>query len=849
MSQAAWSVEKVVSDSRKTKQPDVLTTCLNDLALLSANVQDLSFNYQDQLDKATVLCFQAAYANPDNSEVWKRLGLLVETKSFFVSDPKERSDLMSEASAHFAHAARLEFAHSENKINGSDKPSPPLTLSDPYLSELLWLGRLRRGEVNLAEVVQRYTAENLDPTHRPEFWQERALLIQATQDPEKKQAELDEARESFKKLWATMPVEVPWRGLADKFGPQKFKKVEVLEAWADGLMTIANQEDDPEKRTALFLEALELYKPALKLPLDLFEFKALLGHLDQAELQAPNSDSLLAVWSFKDAVIEQIINKFPNDISLWAAWGRDYYARSSRQVDYRIWLSYFQMAGEKYQNYVSKNSKPIEALHEWSAHLENKIYPDLSYLNLPDDDDKLQRVKTILELSLEKYREALALEPDRLTSIRALSIILLKISTFKPEEEFNQLLDESNRLAILAISRDPNTAGAWLQKGMDALLFAQQAQPGFGARNRLTAEAFAAFNQYLLSRAGQIEDLRLMADRVWQASENIPALRPQGLKLLVDICQRLILLDPKDPDYRFALGLSLYRRLAASPNWPDDLIFANSLATREAYEQALNNFETGLELLSNLERAAPSSLSLGLDLEKEKTPRLWIRSGSPEEDFLSVDPGPGAALVSASFQDRFSTSVKSFLARLINISSPELLPPWHQYRLASLFRRIAASAYPTPIDQMAFFRLADLYLTNALTSLSSSIDISAGLDSNQAETDKKTPSLRSLILAEKGLLFSEMSLLVEKDSTFLISSAENIWSLAEKDSPGSSRYAKARWAAWKEDPKILSPLLNHTADEQVNLLWPSFSEARLEPSFRGLIDQHWFKAAWFGYRR
>jgi hypothetical protein len=161
---------------------------------------------------------------------------------------------------------------------------------------------------------------------------------------------------------------------------------------------------------------------------------------------------------------------------------------------------------------------------------------------------------------------------------------------------------------------------------------------------------------------------------------------------------------------------------------------------------------------------------------------------------------------------------------------------------------------------MAFFRLADLYLTWALTTITAS-DARIGpgqSQAGQAQTDQaqadpdgrpKSPSLRSLILAEKGLLFSEMSLLVKKDSPFLLQSAGQIWAQAEEDSPGASRYARARWAAWTEPPEVLAPLLAHTAEEQVNLLWPSFGEARLEPSFKGLIDAHWFKTAWFGYSR
>jgi hypothetical protein len=111
------------------------------------------------------------------------------------------------------------------------------------------------------------------------------------------------------------------------------------------------------------------------------------------------------------------------------------------------------------------------------------------------------------------------------------------------------------------------------------------------------------------------------------------------------------------------------------------------------------------------------------------------------------------------------------------------------------------------------------------------------------------PSLRSLILAERGLLLAEMSLLAKNDRDFLLQAAALNFDLAERDSPGSSRYSKARWAAWTESPENLALYLSHTVAEQYNLLWPSLSEARLEPAFRDLIDERWFKTAWFGYSR
>ncbi|MDR2300757.1 MAG: hypothetical protein LBF38_01750 [Deltaproteobacteria bacterium] len=895
----------------RSKPSAALMSCLTDDELLSAGEEALSRGYVERLDKVLVLCYQAGYENPEIPEIWKRLGVLAESKSFFVTDLKERLDLMDEAAGHFSHSARLEFERSNWEFLESDEGEKRVILTDPFLADLIWLGRLRRDEVTMAEIYQRHAAENLDPSHRPEFWKERALFIQAKRDMAKQDTEIGEAREDFKNLWATMPQEVPWRSLADKFGPQKIKKIEVLEAWAAGLIAIANQRENKDESQALFMEALELYKLALKMPLDLFEFTALTNELDQGDLLAPDNDSLLALWGLKDSVYQLIIKKFPHDPSFWAAWGRDYYARSSRQSDYRVWHSYFQIAGQKFQSYVDKSPKPDQALAEWAGLLEQKTYPDLAYLNLLDSEDRLLRINVVLELAKDKYLAAMEIDPDRLSYIKSVSRVLLKLATFKAGTEFVDLLDESNRLAIRAISRDPNTPGSWLERGHDFLTFMELGTPDAEAKNRLTAEAFSAFYQYLLSNSGQVDNLRKVADRVWRASENSPGLRPQGFRLLVEICQRLISIEPREPDYRFALGLSLYSILATTPDWPDDLAFSDSLSAREAFEKALVNFETGLGLLSELERDAPSPVTLGLRSNQTPLPRAWGYANTEDRGFLSIDPGPGAILLSAGFQERFGTKVKMELSRLVTAAKPELLPAWYQYRLAALFRRVAASCYPTDIDQMAFFRLSNQYLTSALKALpvgdgdgfkpsghlieyaSNELTLAPaepqtnpearpgakpearpganpGVSSEPSQNQgplpdsngpalgaspsrgggvNSSPSLRALILAEQGLLFSEMSLLVKKDREFLLESGRICWDLAESDSPGSSRYSRARWAAWSNDPEVLIPFLAHGVNEQTNLFWPSLSEAKLEPAFRDLIDQHWFKTAWFGYSR
>ncbi|MDR3135574.1 MAG: hypothetical protein LBU69_05720, partial [Deltaproteobacteria bacterium] len=189
-----------LADSEWPKPTEALSECLNDSILLSASENELSQNYLTRLDTAMVLCFQAGYENPEKPEIWKRLAFLAETKSFFVTDPKDRDDLMDEAAAHYRHSASLEYERASQAFLDYSEKAPTLGLSDPYLNELVWLGRMRRGEVTMAEIYQRHSAENLEPIHKPEFWEELAQLIQSERDPAKREKELGSAREEFKKL-------------------------------------------------------------------------------------------------------------------------------------------------------------------------------------------------------------------------------------------------------------------------------------------------------------------------------------------------------------------------------------------------------------------------------------------------------------------------------------------------------------------------------------------------------------------------------------------------------------------------------------------------------------------------
>ncbi|MDR1487478.1 MAG: hypothetical protein LBT62_05745, partial [Deltaproteobacteria bacterium] len=215
----------------------------------------------------------------------------------------------------------------------------------------------------------------------------------------------------------------------------------------------------------------------------------------------------------------------------------------------------------------------------------------------------------------------------------------------------------------------------------------------------------------------------------------------------------------------------------------------------------------------------------------------------PTEGLLSQkDFSQAVFLASFSFRERLAANLNREVSRYINSIDHWGLPPWYKIRLAGFFRRLASSGYPPLEDQMAFYRLSLDLLDQAAKEFPLFPE-----PSSKMEQAASLPSETSLMLADKGLVLAEMSLIAPNDAAYLVGEAHKLWDLAEADSPGSSRYARARLAAWGGDEEEIAPLLSHTAQDQDFLLWPSFSEAAFEPAFKKIYQESWFKTAWFGY--
>jgi hypothetical protein len=200
--------------------------------LLAAKAADLDQDYRLQLEKAMVLYYQASLYRPEDPEVWLRLGRLAEIRGLWAEDPQNREELMEEARGHFFKAASLGFeqAHPETPEPKTLYPSP-----DPFVAELLWSGRLKRGEVTAAELIRHYSFNDLNPLYCPGLWSDRRYLLLAVNDPLERAALAKEYEDEFNAVWATMPA----RALNPKPDSPPFKKIDVLLAFADTLLFLS----------------------------------------------------------------------------------------------------------------------------------------------------------------------------------------------------------------------------------------------------------------------------------------------------------------------------------------------------------------------------------------------------------------------------------------------------------------------------------------------------------------------------------------------------------------------------------------------------------------------------------
>jgi hypothetical protein len=604
-------------------------------------------DYMNLVEKATVLLFRAAGADPSDPSSLRDLGRLGEIRALFARDSWERRELMDEAQVQFARAARLEYERAYDSRAASAAHVPPAQhLSGreahpaPLISELAFAGRLRRGEATLDELIGRYQSDALPAERNPRFWADRLFIVQAGDDASARAALYDEADAQFREMWKAMPVEVPWRGQARQ-GPAKVRKIEVLEAWASAVLAMSTSEQDRELRSRLFYESVKLMELGLPLPLDTYETEGLLACLDRAEPEAPDADASAALWSVKDTLFGRWLDSAGRPPEANARWGDDLYARAGRQPDARLFAHYVAEGDDRYGAYIdevrmaagttaekavtdaagawaeaekagaaaekaagtsqagSAAARPAgagakaapprhataqeparPAAAEAAARLEEAetvaraLFSHGESLDLKSagssefpaslsQEELDSRRRTMLVDAASAYQEALDLSPGSIRYMRALSRASLRLSALaRSEDGFLPRFEQALSLALSAASREPDSGGAFFAWGR-SLMEVSESVPFPAARERMTAEALAAFRQNLRSHSPFVPELNEMADLVYRAAQQAPGQRAQAYRLLTEICRRLAALRPDDPDARFALSLAMLLSFAA----------------------------------------------------------------------------------------------------------------------------------------------------------------------------------------------------------------------------------------------------------------------------------------------
>ncbi|MDR1084850.1 MAG: hypothetical protein LBP22_08330 [Deltaproteobacteria bacterium] len=789
--------------------------------LLSAKSGDLTLNYRLQLEKAVVLYYQASLLRPQSPEVWLRLGRLAEIRALWARDHQAADDLMEEARSHFLKAAQLGFEQAHPTAPPAPGPEPEAV--DPFVSELLWSGRLRRGEITYEDLYRRYSGNDLSPLYRPGYWTDLRFLIRNLSDPPKKEELLAQAADQFEEAWRVMPVEVPVTGPK----PEKLKKINILAAWTDTLLALSadwpEPPADPKDQKAseaqnalpaadspdLFSRVLALYPLALKLPLDRFEISQLITRLEKAEPMAPEPSLQDALWKIKDDFFTFALKITKNDPSLLADWGRDYYHRADLQADDRRWAGYQAEAARKFTKYTELFPDKAQAHYVWGRVLEFGAYTVSPYLaELSELSQTARYLKTLTEARTQ-YEKALKLQ-ESLEHLEALARVSLFLAfEAKDKEAFEAEFIKAVRLGHQAVRGADNPPQGWFNWGRDCLNFRQRIIPP-PYRGYLTAEAFSSFNRYLNSNSVQLPSLTEMADLVWTVAAEYPEEQDQALSLLIAVCRKLTAIAPQEPGYGFALGLSVYAQLNGRPAWPDDPAVTDDYSAKKAFLEVMYAFLESLEGLS-----------------------VWQQGSQAPEPLKFMAPEVGRPFLyanRATFQERLASALNRPVVRLLSMARPETLPPWYRFQTASFLRLAAASGYPPEEEQMAYFRLALHYL-------------------RLARTEEDNNPFLGLIMAEEGLVLAELNLLNPTPDPILLNEAESLWAEAEKITPGSSHYARARWSAWRGDEENLKKSLSHPVSWEDNLTWPDYRQGVKDPAFRAYINQSWFKKAWFGYSR
>lgn len=209
------------------------------------------------------------------------------------------------------------------------------------------------------------------------------------------------------------------------------------------------------------------------------------------------------------------------------------------------------------------------------------------------------------------------------------------------------------------------------------------------------------------------------------------------------------------------------------------------------------------------------------------------------------------------FQAFLTPKVAEHFPPVYQALAPDGLDAYRMIQLAGLYRYLAWSGLLLPHYQEFYLQKSEALLRQALAYKPKAepepekTEPDAGqdkkIDRKAVEKQRMETGDRALALRELGLILAEKSLAAAAGKTKTMREAEELWKEAETLVPGSSRYAKARWAARQADLKSLKEYLPHTYTETSHFIFPSWQEAKDDPAFSNYINETWFRKAWYGF--
>lgn len=245
----------------------------------------------------------------------------------------------------------------------------------------------------------------------------------------------------------------------------------------------------------------------------------------------------------------------------------------------------------------------------------------------------------------------------------------------------------------------------------------------------------------------------------------------------------------------------------------------------------------------------------------------WVElDGKPKA--LASNGMTAAGQAPETYQGHITKKVAALMEQIVQVCEPKTMDAWDLAQLAGLHRYLAASGLLTPEYRLLYWQRAEKMLRQALEL---EADTAAALGNapagpppepgdqlihdlapgqtrppNLAEQEGRIYDL-TLATTELGLLLAERTLWDEDQKSARLKEAEELWARAEKLRPGSSRYARARWAAWRGDLKTLKENLGHNRNDTQALLYPTLEAAREDPALADYVNEPWFRQSWYGF--